>query len=215
MSNGIPRDSVLEKDPKVRALFDQLATELVSIRQTILNLYRASLNVYCPGWEKIAKSNPESLTKRALQMERSIKDSMVARGYNRRALTSYLYGAFEQVLVGLKNASHRPLSIPKRQEMVKKIAAGTPPEKAKKEVMDRHESKFVKISNFTFRELEPNEDMSDYVTELQTAISRTSRWSSGNRARAADTCRSCSCRRTCSLGEVELACNGASRRADD
>jgi hypothetical protein len=170
VSNGIPRDSILEKDPKVRALFEQLARELVSIRQTILDLYRAALNVWCPGWEKIAKSNPQSLTARALQMERSIKDSMVARGYNRRALTSYLYSSYEEVLVGLKNASHRPLSIPKRQEMMSKIAAGTPPEKAKKEVMDRRESKFVKLTNFTFRALEPNEDMSDYVTELQTGI---------------------------------------------
>lgn len=163
-------DSILERNPKVRRLFDQLAQELKCIRQTVLDLYGASLNVWCPGWEKLAKSKRQSLTKRTLTMEASIKDSMVARGYNRRALTSYLYGAFEEVLVGLQNASHRPISIPKRIEMATKIASGMPPEEAKKEVMDRRESKFVKLTFFSFRPPGVDEDMSEYITELEAEL---------------------------------------------
>ncbi len=169
LNSEIP-NSILEKDPKVKALFDQLAQELTSIRQTVLKLYRSALNVWCPGWEKLAKSDRQSLTRRALKMEASIKESMVARGYNRRALTSYLYGAFEEVLVGLKNASHRPISIPKRMEMVGKIAAGTPPEEAKKEVMDRRESKFVKLTFFSFRPPDKDEDITEYLTDLEAEL---------------------------------------------
>jgi hypothetical protein len=163
-------ESILEKNPKVKRLFEKLANELTSVRATILELYRASLDVWCPGWEKIAKSNRTSLTNRALKMEASIKESMVARGYNRRALTSYLYGAFEEILAGMKGASMRPISIPKRREMMDDIASGTSPEQAKKKVMDRRESKFVRLTFFSFRPPGDTEDFSEYLTELEDAL---------------------------------------------
>jgi hypothetical protein len=162
MSEVIDRTSDLENNPKIRKLLDRLATEMKSIRETMVILYRATLEMRIPDYAILIKDSDENdnLLNRIQEMETDLKTVMAS---------TYMEGCFEDIVIGVENGSSRPLSSKKRDTLLTLVQKGENPEEAHKKVYSHRGAKLVDVKYFTFRAPNRGEQARVYLAEAAKA----------------------------------------------
>jgi hypothetical protein len=158
---------MIEEYPNIVKMLERAAVEMKSARQTTMELYRASLKVWCPDYAKKIKTAKTNFAFLATikDMEDDIKESLTKRDVKRVVVSAYLNGCFQEVVIGVENGSTKITSIEKRGEILARVQKGESPEEARKAILGRRERSLVSNTYFVFRPINRGESTKVYLAE--------------------------------------------------
>lgn len=161
---------MIEQNPKIVKLLDLLASQMMSVWDTMLKVYRESLAMWCPNYAKLMKTAETDPTFLATikDMEDDIVENLGKRKMNKAVVRGNMRGCFNEIVVGVRNGSKRSLTIENRREVLALVAKGETPEDAIKKVKVK-KGVVVPLKSFFFRPPNRGEQGRAYLNAAKAA----------------------------------------------
>jgi hypothetical protein len=151
-------------------LFDKVASQMKSVRSATLELYKASLKVYCPNYAKANKTD-ESFQRAIVEMEKDIVSQLVKRECDVKTVKRYLSGCYQQVICGNTEFNLNLLSTKRKTRIAALVQGGTSFSDAFQDSREVGEKEDIDIStHLVLRPADKSEDVSDYLDHINERV---------------------------------------------
>ena len=143
-------------------LLDRVASQMKSVRVSTLELYKASLAVYCPDYADADKTD-ETFQRTIIEMEKDIADELVKRDCDVLAVKRYLSGCYFQIVCGNTKFGLNLISTKRKARIAALMGEGETFDDAYRKSRNTETEDVGIVKPLVLRAPTRNEDASDYL----------------------------------------------------